>query len=109
MMTRETKVGVVVACSFFCLVGVGLGGKLTKAWHCSSSDDAADEQVASNDKPAKTKKDGNGKLDTAAAAPSKPDPSPVITTGGVRSSSEPAPLPPLRDEEDSHSAVVSQP
>ena len=108
-MTRETKVGLVVACSFLCLVGVVLGGKLTQAWRGNSSDDAADEQVASNDRPAKTKKDGSGKLDTVAAPLTKPDPSPVITTGGVRSSSEPAPLPPLPDEEDSRPAVVSQP
>jgi len=82
-MTRETKVGLVVACSFLCLVGVVLGGKLTQAWRGNSSDDAADEQVASNDRPAKTKKDGSGKLDTVAAPLTKPDPSPVITTGGV--------------------------
>jgi hypothetical protein len=46
MMTRETKAGLVVSCSFLCLVGIVLVSKLREAHNVDPSGEATDEALA---------------------------------------------------------------
>src|ERR1700687_2360101 len=89
MMTRETKVGLVVACSFLCLVGLVLGGKLTQSMRNSPPEDpAAEELHAGNDKPGPDKKQPG--LEELPAGV-KPSLEPIMKTAG----GDPDLLPPL--------------
>jgi len=45
-MTRETKAGLVVSCSFLCLVGIVLVSKLREAHHVDPGGEATDEALA---------------------------------------------------------------
>src|SRR5450631_699196 len=51
MMTRETKIGLVVSCSFLCLVGLVLGSKLKDMGrNAPTAETSAEEQAAKVEK-----------------------------------------------------------
>jgi hypothetical protein len=86
-MTRETKIGLVVSCSFLCLVGLVLGNKLREmSRNAPSADISANEaeQVAKAEKDAKDQ--DVGKVVPASAEEIKNlDPAPDPTEGKVLS------------------------
>jgi hypothetical protein len=104
MMTRETKVGLVVACSFLCLVGLVLGGKLTQAMRNPPPEDSAAEEIhASNGKAGPDKK--QPELEELPPG-TKPSLEPIVKTGA----GDPDPLPPLPvGENDKNPPTVSDP
>jgi hypothetical protein len=88
-MTRETKIGLVVSCSFLCLVGVVLGTKLLEMGRNQSAE-VASANEPDPDKDARTEKESHesdmGKVVPASAEEiNKLDPAPDTTEGQVLS------------------------
>ena len=80
MMTRETKIGMGVACSFLCLLGVVLAGKYTTLFGTPPSSDA-DAQIASIDGSESAKKDPKA-TDKGKKAPASPAEPPAESAAG---------------------------
>jgi hypothetical protein len=110
MMTRETKIGLGVAFSFLCLLGVVLAGKYTTLFGTPPSD--ADVQVAFNDNsdpakaPEKSKKDPPATTETLPPLQPVPNDPPVVQTGGTNLDDLP-PLPVVKN--DKPAPTVSDP
>jgi hypothetical protein len=98
MMTRETKVGLVVACSFLCLVGLVLGGKLSQNWRGTHTREPSSEDLrAANDKAGPDKKDAKQSPELEELPPdAKPPLEPIVKTSG--GDSNPLPTSPMVSE-----------
>ncbi|HEY1859266.1 MAG TPA: hypothetical protein VGG61_02875 [Gemmataceae bacterium] len=114
MMTRETKIGLGVACSFLCLLGVVLAGKYTTLFGTPPSSDA-DTFVASNDTseipkkdtkaPDKRKKDPPSSTEALPTLEPVPNAPTVVQAGGTNLDDLP-PLPPSRNTKPTEDAPV---
>jgi hypothetical protein len=73
MMTRETKAGILVSCSFLCLVGIVLFSKLNEKEEATTASTEADESgwVKAPDEPQPTDPSESGGQPTAAKEPAR--------------------------------------